>query len=141
DQQVLEADPLAVVGVGGAAAVGVVLLIQAGFGVVEQLFLIVHREGDGHLGGVVGLGGLAGGEVEHRHVGAGGVLLVQRQAGVDQVGGGVPAVFLPVAAGIAVGVKLEGRGAGVQAVHILVGEQVEQVGRIDVFADMHRHGV
>ena len=140
-EHIFEGHARAVVGVGRGGAVGVVLLIQAGFGVVEQLLGGVDRESDRDFGGVEGLGRFALRKVEQGHIGPGRVGLVHRKPGVDEVAACIPAVFLAVAAGVAVGVKLEGRRAGVQAVDILVREQVEQVGGVAVFADVHRHRV
>src|SRR5699024_3458894 len=122
-----------VVGINRGLAVGVVFLILAGRAVVEKLFRIAGRIADGQLGGVLGRGGRALGKVEHRHVLARCIQPVTVKARADQFAGCVPAVFLPVAAGLAVGIKRESRGADVVAIDILVGQRIEEVGRIGLF--------
>ena len=130
-------------GVGQRGAVGVQLGVATGAGIVDQLVGAVGRERNAQRRAVLrfGQGGGVLGKAEQRCVFAVGGRAVKFQPGAHAVGGGVKAVFLAVACQLAVGVKGEGGLADVQAVHILIRQRVQQVGGIDIFADMHRHGV
>ena len=131
------------VGILHRAAVAVGERVQARAGVIVQAIDVVRRESDGqvHAAAVGRVHRRALAKLEKRRV-----IAVQRntvagQAAVDELGGGVPAVFLGVAGVLAVLVKGEGRLADVVAVQVLVGQGVEQVAGVDVFIDVHRHGV
>ena len=142
-EHVGESHLLAVVGILHRAAVAVGERVQARAGVIVQAIDVVRRESDGqvHAAAVGRVHRRALAKLEKRRV-----IAVQRntvagQAAVDELGGGVPAVFLGVAGVLAVLVKGEGRLADVVAVQVLVGQGVEQVAGVDVFIDVHRHGV
>ena len=134
---------MAVVGVGHRAAVCVQLLIQAGAGVVVQLFAVGLGEGNGqvHAVAVLGVDFGPGAEAEQRRVVALSRCAVVRQAGADQLTGGIPAVFLAVACVLAALVKGEGCLADVVAIQVLIAQRVQQVGGVNVLVDGHRHSV
>ena len=93
------------------------------------------------LGAVAGGGVIPVAEVKQLDGLAVGGGSVQVHACLDQFPGGVPAVFLPVAAGLPGIVEGKGCGTGVQPVHILIVQQVDQVVGVDILVNIDRHGV